>query len=45
MGEIQRVSHVAETLPRDYFDPAERTELLSFYDAVFGWLENERTWV
>ena len=29
------------TVPRDYFAAAKRAELLSFYDEVFGWVENE----
>jgi hypothetical protein len=29
------------TIPRDYFAAAKRAELLSFYDEVFGWVENE----
>ena len=32
----------ALAVPRDYFDPAMRAALLSFYDGVFGWVENER---
>jgi hypothetical protein len=41
MAEIQRFSHVAVTVPRDYFAAAKRAELLAFYDEVFGWVENE----
>jgi hypothetical protein len=42
MGDTQHFSHVAVTLPRDYFGPAKRAELLAFYGEVFGWAENTR---
>ncbi len=38
----QRLSHVAVTVPRDYFKPDLRAELLGFYGTVFGWTENPR---
>ena len=41
MAGTQRFSHVAVTVPRDYFDVTERADLLSFYDEVFGWVENK----
>ena len=40
MREEQRFSHVAVTVPREYFEPALRADLLGFYEAVFGWTEN-----
>jgi hypothetical protein len=41
MTETQRFSHVAVTVPRDFFEEAKRAELLSVYEEVFGWVENE----
>ena len=41
MAETQRFSHVAVTVPRDYFNATQRADLLSFYDEVFGWVENK----
>ena len=38
----QRFTHVAVTVPRQFFDPALRAELLAFYADVFGWTENPR---
>ena len=38
----QRFTHVAVTVPRQFFDPALRAELLAFYTDVFGWTENPR---
>jgi hypothetical protein len=38
----QRFTHVAVTVPRQFFDAAVRAELLSFYADVFGWTENPR---
>lgn len=42
MVETQRFSHLALTVARSMFETPQRAELLSFYDAVFGWVENER---
>ena len=41
MAGTQQFSHVAVTVPRDYFDVTERADLLPFYDEVFGWVENK----
>ena len=38
----QRFTHVAVTVPRQFFDPALRAELLAFYAGVFGWAENPK---
>jgi hypothetical protein len=38
----QRFTHVAVTVPRQFFDPTLRAELLAFYADVFGWTENPR---
>jgi hypothetical protein len=38
----QRFTHVALTVPREFFDPSLRAELLAFYEDVFGWTENPR---
>jgi hypothetical protein len=38
----QLFTHIAVTVPRQFFDPALRAELLAFYADVFGWTENPR---
>jgi hypothetical protein len=38
----QRFTHVAVTVPPEFFDPSLRAELLAFYADVFGWTENPR---
>jgi hypothetical protein len=38
----QRFTHMAVTVPHQFFDPALRAELLAFYADVFGWTENPR---
>ena len=35
-----RFTHVAVTVPHALFVPEQRTQLLKFYEDVFGWTEN-----
>ncbi len=37
---MQRFTHIAVTVPRSSFEPAAQSEMLAFYDEVFGWTLN-----
>lgn len=37
---MQRLTHVALTVPRELFAPGPRGELVAFYAEVFGWSES-----